>query len=127
MRSEITGQRPAVNAQGAEIADGKNGMGSFRFLLPLLVLGVLWFTLINHLRVEWTLNPQYNYGWAVPPFCAYLVWRSIRMELKDQSSGTRDEHSKGSSGSGSLQPRGASFYLLFAGLCLLYFPTRLIQ
>src|ERR1043166_4848346 len=32
-----------------------------------LALGFLWFVLISQLRIEWTLNPQYSYGWAVPP------------------------------------------------------------
>src|SRR5690349_21242213 len=55
---------------------------SFRpFLLwslgPLL-LAFLWFVLINHLRVEWAVNPQYSYGWAVPFLCLYLAWRTLR-------------------------------------------------
>ena len=54
-------------------------------LLPGLVLAYLWFTLINHLRVEWTLNPQYGYGWAVPIFCLYLV------HLKRQRSDASDQ------------------------------------
>jgi exosortase len=39
------------------------------------VLGLLWFRLIDHLRVEWTVNPQYAYGWAVPGLCLLLLWR----------------------------------------------------
>ena len=42
-----------------------------------LPLAWLWFVLINHLRVEWTVNPQYGYGWAVPFLCAYLIWQRI--------------------------------------------------
>jgi exosortase len=33
---------------------------------PWLVPGLLWLWLFAHLRVEWSLNPQYNYGWGVP-------------------------------------------------------------
>jgi len=44
-------------------------------LLLLCVLGFLWFRLIDHLRLEWALNPQYAYGWAVPFLCLYLLWR----------------------------------------------------
>ena len=40
---------------------------------PWLVPGLLWFWLFAHLHVEWTLNPQYNYGWAVP-FLALLLF-----------------------------------------------------
>lgn len=45
----------------------------------LLVLGALWLLSINQLRVEWSINPQYAYGWAVPFLVAYLLaerWRS---------------------------------------------------
>jgi exosortase len=36
------------------------------------VLGVLWFFAVRQLRFEWTINPQYAYGWAVPFLAAYL-------------------------------------------------------
>jgi exosortase len=52
--------------------------GRGTILLLVLVLGWLWFVLINHLRVEWTLNPQYGYGWAVPFLCLYLIWHRIQ-------------------------------------------------
>jgi exosortase len=38
-----------------------------------LVPSVLWLWLFYHLQYEWTLNPQYNYGWAVP-FLAGLTF-----------------------------------------------------
>lgn len=41
---------------------------------PLLA-GLLWFTLINHLRVEWSINPQYSFGWGVPWLALYLFWK----------------------------------------------------
>jgi exosortase len=43
--------------------------------LVLLVLGYVWFRLVDHLRVEWSLNEQYSYGFAVPFLCAYLLYR----------------------------------------------------
>ena len=49
---------------------------SFSFSpLIFLPLAWLWFTVINHLRVEWAVNPQYAYGWAVPFLCLYLLGR----------------------------------------------------
>src|SRR3954471_10561124 len=42
-------------------------------LAPWLVAGVLWLWLFWHLHVEWSLNPQYGYGWAVP-FLATLLF-----------------------------------------------------
>lgn len=38
----------------------------------LFVLGALWLLTINQLRVEWSINPQYTYGWTVPFLAFYL-------------------------------------------------------
>ena len=48
-----------------------------RGLIPLtiLVFAILWFDLVNQLRPEWWLNPQYNYGLIVPILSLYLLWR----------------------------------------------------
>jgi len=52
---------------------------NWKTLLPTaLVFGFLWFVLVNHLRVEWTVNPQYGYSWAVPFLCLYLAWQRIQ-------------------------------------------------
>ncbi len=37
--------------------------------------GLLWLELISRLRFEWSINPQYGYGWTVPFLAAYLFWR----------------------------------------------------
>ncbi len=37
--------------------------------------GLLWFVVVNHLRMEWTINPQYSYGWTVPFLALYLFAR----------------------------------------------------
>src|ERR1035441_9670028 len=47
-------------------------------LLLVVFLGFLWAHLVNHLRIEWTVNPQYGYGWAVPWLCLYLVWERVK-------------------------------------------------
>src|SRR5881275_186877 len=39
-----------------------------------LTLLALWFVLCRHLSGEWSVNEQYNYGWFVPFFAAYLFW-----------------------------------------------------
>ncbi len=53
------------------------------------VAGLLWLWLFFHLHLEWTLNAQYNYGWAVP-FAAALMfclrWPT-RPEARPLSSG----------------------------------------
>src|ERR1051326_1209442 len=47
----------------------------FGYVPGLCALIFLWLTLVNNLRVEWTINPQYSYGWAVPVLCLYLLAR----------------------------------------------------
>src|SRR5205809_707342 len=92
-------------------------------LLPLFALGFLWFTLINHLRVEWSINPQYAYGWAVPVLCLYLIWRRVN--------GVQQCERPGGSTDGPTVPRAplpsARFYLLCSLVAFLYLPTRLVQ
>jgi len=39
--------------------------------------------LCRHLSGEWAINEQYNYGWFVPFFCAYLFW--LRWENRPES------------------------------------------
>lgn len=41
----------------------------------LLFFGLLWFEAANHLKAEWSLNPQYGYGWSVPFLALYLLWK----------------------------------------------------
>ena len=36
------------------------------------VLGALWLFAVRQLRYDWTINPQYTYGWTVPFLSAYL-------------------------------------------------------
>jgi exosortase len=43
--------------------------------LPLAVFALVWLELISRLRFEWSINPQYGYGWAVPLLAAYIFWR----------------------------------------------------
>ena len=43
-------------------------------LLATAATGILWFVLLRHLSGEWSVNEQYNYGWFVPFFAAYLFW-----------------------------------------------------
>jgi exosortase len=42
---------------------------------PVLIgLGGFWFVLVRMFSPQWTFYEQYNYGWAVPFLCAYLLW-----------------------------------------------------
>lgn len=74
MDNRMSNSQPA----GANRATELGGRRHWRWRehgLPLLVVGGLWYVLIRHLAVEWSINPQYNYGWAVPFLCGYLIWR----------------------------------------------------
>jgi exosortase len=42
---------------------------------PLAVFALVWLEVISRLRFEWSINPQYGYGWAVPFLAAYIFWR----------------------------------------------------
>jgi exosortase len=90
------------------------GMGGLVWLVPMVFL---WQALIRHLSVEWTLNPSYNYGWAVPALCGYLIWRDLRDRLSEP-------RGRGFTLAGLLDRRTA-----IAGgvLMLCYAPLRLIQ
>jgi exosortase len=84
--------------------------------LGLAAIGWLWFVLISELRVEWSVNPQYAYGWAVPFLCACLIWENAAKRRLNAG------HLAAEKG------RGSSPFL-FVLLCLsalLYAPTRLV-
>jgi len=40
-----------------------------------VVLFAVWLEVASRLRFEWSINPQYGYGWTVPFAAAYLLWR----------------------------------------------------
>ena len=48
---------------------------AWRLLATAVVLALLWLEVINQLKAEWSLNPQYGYGWSVPFLALYLFWR----------------------------------------------------
>jgi len=43
--------------------------------LAVAAFGLLWLEVITRLRFEWSVNPQYGYGWTVPFLAAYVFWR----------------------------------------------------
>jgi exosortase len=73
------------------------------------LLGCLWLLAINQLRLDWSTNPQYSYGWLVPFLTAYLVWNRWASRPAPEA----PQH-PGWSGVAAM------------GLSLLIFPTRLI-
>src|ERR1043165_8625054 len=91
----------------------KSQTGLIGMALIVLPIGYLWFRLINNLRVEWTTNPQYSYGWVVPILCIGLALRRWFGNVANPIDSERRN-------SGGIR-------FLFLLLALLYLPTRLIE
>src|SRR5689334_15638171 len=57
----------AVNStSSAKVPACPTRFGNGAVYFGLLVLAVCWGFVFNELRVDWTTNPQYGYGWFVP-------------------------------------------------------------
>jgi len=95
-----------------------------RMALCALPLAWLWWVLINDLRVEWTVNPQYGYGWAVPFFCALLLARNARFAAAKQN---RKPEARSQNGLRKFLRSAFGSMVLPISLALLYLPSRLIQ
>lgn len=46
----------------------------------LLAIGGYWGLAIWQFKTEWTLNPQYAYGWITAPLALFLLWRDCEQE-----------------------------------------------
>ncbi len=46
--------------------------------LAVAVFGLLWLEVVARFRFEWSVNPQYGYGWTVPFLAAYIFWRRMQ-------------------------------------------------
>ncbi|HVF73126.1 MAG TPA: exosortase/archaeosortase family protein [Chthoniobacterales bacterium] len=65
-----------MNALATEIEHPTTATkGSTIGWFPVIALGLLWLEVISRLQLEWSINPQYSYGWAVPILAAYIFWR----------------------------------------------------
>ena len=51
------------------------GMRAWPIALGVVAFAFLWLEIIHQLASEWTLNPQYGYGWTVPFLAAFLLWQ----------------------------------------------------
>lgn len=76
----------------------------------VMVLGGLWAITLDSVRLEWGVNPQYTYGWLVPPLVAYLLWHRWRHRPRREVA--------------NLDRR---FWRTTAMLAILLLPARLIQ
>ena len=67
--------QPRMNAVAAaplpKIEDRSPAIAWF----PVAVFALVWLEVVSRLRFEWSVNPQYGYGWAVPILAAYIFYR----------------------------------------------------
>jgi exosortase len=94
-------------------------------LCAILSLAWLWFSLINHLRVEWTFNAQYSYGWFVPFLCLILAWERLKHGKRKVEE--CDLQPEPPAITPSLHRLTAPLLSAFYFLLFLYLPTRLFQ
>ena len=74
------------------------------------VMTLIWILLFLRLTVDWTVNPQYSYGWMVPLLALALAWRR-RSDLPEPA-----------------PPARFTFPAVACGaLFLLWLPIRLIE
>lgn len=73
-------------------------------------LAVAWLLIFNQQRLEWSVNPTYAYGWAVPLLAGYLFYERWRTRPADE-------------GPAWLLP----WLVVPALLLALYLPVRVVQ
>jgi exosortase len=114
-------------AQGAEVrsARAEEHNGSRLGAVLLVAAGCyLGLTLVNQLRIEWSLNEQYHYGWAVPflgMFCAY------RRRFSIGDCGLRIANSKKGEETKPREKIRGPVGAISVGLLFLILPIRLVQ
>jgi exosortase len=88
-----------------------------------LALGALWFVVCRYLSDEWSFNEQYNYGWFVPFFAAYLFW--LRWEDRPMEGRAPSRPTSGTAQRPSLQ-QGIAIALI-VGAALILLPLRIFE
>ena len=81
------------------VSSGGANSGKFEkgTVVLLAVLAVYWLLLIYQLSAQWSIYEQYNYGWAVPFLCAFLIWKRVeeskkqKVESRNGEEGTRKQ------------------------------------
>jgi exosortase len=56
----------ATASPGRNVGIWDERSGKTALVLALVALAVCWGFVFNELRVDWSINPQYGYGWFVP-------------------------------------------------------------
>jgi len=79
-------------------------------ILPFLALAGYWLVVVYQLGAQWSVYPQYGYGWAVPILCLGLFGKRWQ-EVRDRRWEMEDGRWKIDAASDS-QLQSANFYLL---------------
>jgi exosortase len=69
------GRHQTMNAVAPAVSPKTGNRAHASAWFPLAVFALVWLEVISRLRFEWSINPQYGYGWAVPFLAAYIFWR----------------------------------------------------
>src|SRR4029453_8853410 len=71
--------RETTNSREHSVAGGVAGQiraqNRFRTIWWIALAGLSWGGLVRRLSVDWSVNPQYGYGWSVPVLAVWLFWR----------------------------------------------------
>jgi exosortase len=97
-------------------------------LLTLGGFAFLWVTVINQLRVEWSVNPQYSYGWVVPLLCLGLLirrWQAFAENRKQKIENKNKFQLSDFNVSAFKNVRLLTAIFIF--VAFLWLPTRLVQ
>jgi exosortase len=68
-------QSTAVPPAQETPSGGENQVFAWRWGLVLFAFLMLWLEIVQQLRSEWSLNPQYSYGWTVPFLVGWLFYQ----------------------------------------------------
>jgi exosortase len=80
-------------------------------VLWLFGLGLAyWWVLLQRLSVDWSINPQYGYGWSVPLLVCWLGWRRWLDRPSPESSAW-----------------SLAWFLVLIGLLFSLMPARLVE
>lgn len=64
-----------VMSNESAVVDG--GKDTLPVWAPFALITVIWLPALIRFSAEWSFNPQYYYGWAVPLLAAYLIYERI--------------------------------------------------
>jgi exosortase len=56
-----------------EIQNERAAVGTFSIWIVFAFVGLIWWPALSRFSIEWSVNPQYFYGWSVPFLTAYLL------------------------------------------------------